>query len=77
MFLSYHIQNLNFELGVVQQLRGQEEGEEGQPKVHNCPPRIAPAVRFKSYSHRKWKSTFCPLEVGGGQNWLDFGPRSC
>ena len=26
-------------LGVIQQLRGQEEGEGGQPKVHACPPR--------------------------------------
>ena len=26
-------------LGAIQQLRGQEEGEEGQPKVHACPPR--------------------------------------
>ena len=25
-------------LGVIQQLRGQEEGEGGQPKVHACPP---------------------------------------
>ena len=26
-------------LGGIQQLRGQEEGERGQPKVHACPPR--------------------------------------
>ena len=25
-------------LGGIQQLRGQEEGEGGQPKVHACPP---------------------------------------
>ena len=25
-------------LGVIQQLRGQEEGEGGHPKVHACPP---------------------------------------
>ena len=27
-----------FRKGVIQQLRGQEEGEGGQPKVHACPP---------------------------------------
>ena len=27
------------DLGGIQQLRGQEEGEGGQPKVHACPPR--------------------------------------
>ena len=26
-------------LGVIQQLRGQEGGEGGQQKVHDCPPR--------------------------------------
>ena len=29
-------------IGGIQQLRGQEEGEGGQPKVHACPPRGGP-----------------------------------
>ena len=29
----------NQKYGAIQQLRGQEEGEGGQPKVHACPPR--------------------------------------
>ena len=30
--------NYDQHLGDIQQLRGQEEGEGGQPKVHTCPP---------------------------------------
>ena len=42
MQLQYIISLIWFEsfgLGAIQQLRGQEEGEGGQSKVHACPPR--------------------------------------